>query len=182
MTSDEELAEQAACVWAKAVQASDAPAVWRSSSADLRLVLAQLWLAADSRLLGEAGASGDRDALARLLADPGAPDGRLRRACMRASTLRMRSAFGGYADADLVVAARARLVEPGLMLVRLFGQDAPYGGHVAPSEHAEALLVLCTMGEGGWCAAGIGDRLLLPGWPPVRRRVDLGAAQRCLPA
>jgi hypothetical protein len=159
-----------------ALRRGDAEAVWIMSDPQFRLGLVQLWITHNhAALRRDMGAERfKRDELAEQLARE-VPDGPLWEQCGRVSVRTIVQASGGYLDVELGIGTSPRLLAADLEQICLVPVEPlrkdEHGIAVIEPGVFAAFSLVARISEGRWRVAGIGDHILVPGWPPQHQQV-----------
>jgi hypothetical protein len=162
--------------WVEAIKAQRSDQVWRLMDPDFRLVMAQRWIMHNPEVLQDPTVSGlDRDAFAHDLASE-YPTHPLWPHCGRVMLREITQACGGLEQERLGIGVRPRPIALDLELVRLFplaelDRDESGQYYFAAGAQAINLSIILRHRESVWLAAGMGEYLYHPGWPPQPEKV-----------
>jgi len=158
--------------WIEAVHRRDSAEVWHGLDSSFRPALVQQWLYDNPSSLADPSAVGiARDDLAAMLAEE-QPEHPLWQHCERVSMRAIRSPTAGIEDMEVGQGPRTRAISVDLEIVHLIPMedlpvDADGRKYHPPGAAVKSLPLVMHLSEGEWKVAGIGARLLSPGWPPV---------------
>jgi hypothetical protein len=164
--------------WVEAIKAQRPDQVWRLMDPDFRLVMAQRWIIHNQEVLQDPTVLGlDRDTFAHELALE-RPTHPLWLHCGRVMLHEITQACGGLEQERLGIGVRPRPIALNLELVRLFpldevDRDEAGEYYFAAGAQVINLSVILRHRESRWLAAGLGEHLYHPGWPPQPEKVVL---------
>jgi hypothetical protein len=154
--------------WLAATEAGDFPAFWRLMDDNLRLVVAQDWIWANTEIGNPyfPDVPDERDDLAeRIAADVVPADDELGDLFIAVMTDKFRGI--GYNSETWGAASRPRLIAPDYELLLFVDTHGEVLTFDEPTLIETDLQLLMHASEGSWLVAGFTDRIPQPGWPPV---------------